>query len=150
MRLLIITGILLGALIKGAPIQSPIYSDKPLTVDAIIEREALINGIEPKLIRAIINVESAGNPLSVSHKGARGIMQVMPEHLDYFGYKQGDLFDVEKNIMAGTRLLKEELNRFGNEFDALRAYNCGRPKAKKNKRCGIHYVKLVREARERL
>lgn len=142
MRLLIITGILLGALIKGAPIQSPSYSDKPLTVDAIIEREAQINGIEPELIRAIINVESEGNPLCVSHKGAIGIMQVMPEHLKYFNYARHDLFDVEKNIIAGTRLLREELNRFGNEFDALRAYNCGSPKAKRS-RCGISYAKKV-------
>lgn len=148
MRLLIITGILLGALIKSAPVKDTSY--KPLTVDAIIEREAQINGIEPELVKAIIHVESRGKHDAVSHKGARGIMQVMPEHLDYFGYKQGDLFDVEKNIMAGTRLLREELNRFGNEHDALRAYNCGSPRAKKNKHCGTHYVKLVREARERL
>lgn len=125
MRILIASVITVGALIKSAPVQDTSY--KPLTLSDIVEREAKINNIEPNLILAIIKVESHGNPLAVSNKGARGIMQVMPEHRKYFGLNEGDLFDAEKNIMAGTRLLREELNRFGNEFDALRAYNCGSP-----------------------
>lgn len=142
MRYLILTGILLGALIKSAPVKNPSYCDKPVTVDTIIEREASLNGIEPELVKAIIQVESGGDPIAVSHTGDIGIMQVNKEHLKYFGYSESDLFDMEKNIIAGTRLLREELNRFGNEFDALRAYNCGSPKAKKS-RCGISYAKKV-------
>lgn len=144
MRLLIASIITVGALIKSAPIQDTSY--KPLTIPDIVEREAKINDIAPELIHAIIKVESHGNPLAVSKKGARGIMQVMPEHCAYFSLNDGDLFDAEINIMAGTRLLREELNRFGNEYDALRAYNCGSPKAKKHKNCGAQYAeKVMRE-----
>ena len=141
MKYLLLAGMFIGALIKSAPLQKTDY--KPLTIPAIIEREAKINGVEPELIHAIIKVESGYKVDAVSHKGARGIMQVMPEHRNYFGYQEGDLLDPEKNIVAGVRLLREELNRFGNEFDALRAYNCGSPKAKTNKSCGVQYAKKV-------
>jgi soluble lytic murein transglycosylase-like protein len=142
MKYLLLTSMFIGALIKSAPLQKTDY--KPLTIPEIIEREAKINGVEPDLIHAIIKVESGYQVDAVSHKGARGIMQVMPEHFDYFGYQEGDLLDPEKNIVAGVRLLREELNRFGNEFDALRAYNCGSPKAKKYKKCGAEYVMKVK------
>lgn len=133
---LIVLVITLAAFVRMSP-PAP-----TLTVDKIIQRESIINDIRPELIRAIIQVESGGNPDAVSPKNCKGIMQINPEHLSYFGYSEPDLFDVERNIIAGTRLLREELNRFGGEFDALRAYNCGSPKARKST-CGTGYARRV-------
>jgi soluble lytic murein transglycosylase-like protein len=138
MKLFIGATIIIGALIKSAPVPPQLTP-----INQIIERESKINSLDSSLVRAVIKVESDWKPKAVSSKGARGLMQVMPEHLAYFGYKKGDLFDEEKNIKAGARLLREELDRFGNKFDALRAYNCGSPKAKINKNCGKNYAKKV-------
>jgi soluble lytic murein transglycosylase-like protein len=144
MREILATITILGALIKSAPVHH-----QPPPLDVIIEREAAINSIEPDLIRAIIKVESDWKSDAVSHKNCRGLMQVNPEHLKYFGFKSvEDLHDDEKNIMAGARLLREELDRFGNEFDALRAYNCGSPKIRKGSSCGISYAKEVLQTKE--
>jgi soluble lytic murein transglycosylase-like protein len=144
MRGILATITILGALIKSAPVHH-----QPTPLDVIIEREAAINDLDADLIRAIIKVESDWKSDAVSHKDARGLMQVMPEHLKYFGFKSvNDLHDDEKNIMAGTRLLREELDRFGNEVDALRAYNCGSPRIRKGSSCGISYAKKVLETKE--
>ena len=117
--------------------------------EVIIRRESTVNEIRPSLIMAIIDVESAWNKEAVSNKNCLGLMQVSPQHLKYLGYKkQDDLFDPQKNIAAGTRIFKEELDRFGNDFDALRAYLCGAGKTKASKNCGTSYAKLVLE-RER-
>jgi soluble lytic murein transglycosylase-like protein len=146
MRILIGAVITIGALIKSAPVHH-----QPTPLDVIIEREAAINDIDAGLIRAIIKVESDWKSDAVSHKDARGLMQVMPEHLKYFGFKSvNDLHDDEKNIMAGTRLLREELDRFGNEVDALRAYNCGSPRITKGSKCGIVYAKKVLQTKEQV
>jgi soluble lytic murein transglycosylase-like protein len=144
MRLVSSAIITIGVLIKSAPVHH-----QPPPLDVIIEREAAINDLDASLIRAIIKVESDWKSDAVSHKNARGLMQVMPEHLKYFGFKSVDeLHDDEKNIMAGTRLLREELDRFGNEVDALRAYNCGSPRVRRGSSCGIGYAKKVLETKE--
>jgi soluble lytic murein transglycosylase-like protein len=133
------------ALAAVSPSRSTPRQSKPptLTLDQIINREAIINNLRPSLIRAIIAVESSGNPKAVSKKGCKGLMQVNPEHLEYFGYKASDLLEEEPNVIAGSRLAREELDRFGNEFDMLRAYNCGSPKARQYKRCGADYARKV-------
>lgn len=142
MRYLVVTAVILGALIKSAPL-----ADKKPRIHEVIEREAKVNNVSPELIRAIIRVESNWDSKAVSPVGAMGLMQVMPEHLRYFGYKKQDLFEPEKNIAAGVRLLREELDRFGNEHDALRAYNCGSPRAKRS-RCGESYARRVINEKE--
>jgi soluble lytic murein transglycosylase-like protein len=144
MRLVSSAIITIGVLIKSAPVHH-----QPTPLDIIIEREAAINDLDASLIRAIIKVESDWKSDAVSHKNARGLMQVMPEHLKYFGLKSVDeLHDDEKNIMAGTRLLREELDRFGNEVDALRAYNCGSPRVRRGSSCGSSYAKKVLGTKE--
>lgn len=79
---------------------------------------------QPPIVRAIIDVESAGKPDAVSRKGAQGLMQVMPANLKKFG---ADGFDPVQNIDAGMRLLAEEIERYQDVRLALAAYNAGSP-----------------------
>lgn len=78
-------------------------------------------------IRAVIQVESAGNALAVSPKGASGLMQLMPETWSDLRskYQLGDNpFDPHDNVLAGTAYLREMLDRFGTS-GFLAAYNAG-------------------------
>ena len=98
-----------------------------LTRDKIIEREAKVNKVSVSLIKAVIKAESNDNQYAVSHAGAQGLMQVMPFHVSKCGYKHpSELFDEEKNIICGVRILKEALkNQKGNVILALKEYNGG-------------------------
>ena len=81
-------------------------------------------GISPKLVLAIIQVESQGNPKAISPAGARGLMQLMPEVIK--ACEVEDPFDPLANILAGVRHLNYLLLEFsGNLTLALAAYNAG-------------------------
>ena len=84
------------------------------------ERESL----EPRLLSAVIQQESAFRPCAISQKGAQGLMQLMPDTAEHFGVK--DPFDTKQNIDAGAKYLKELLTRYGGNLSlALGAYNAG-------------------------
>lgn len=103
---------------------SPETGHSPSTFDPIIRNASRRFGVEEGLIRAVIRQESNFNPTAVSHAGARGLMQLMPGTAAGLGVK--DSFNPEQNIMAGTRFLKEMLDRYnGNVDSALAAYNWG-------------------------
>jgi Transglycosylase SLT domain len=92
--------------------------------DAIIDRHASAYGVDPVLVRAVILVESGFNPQCVSNRGARGLMQLMPETAKRYGVRQ--IFDPEENIRAGVRYLGDLLAMFNNDLPrALAAYNAG-------------------------
>lgn len=81
-------------------------------------------GVEPSLVKAVIKAESDFDALAVSYKGAKGLMQLMPETAEAMEVK--DLHDPEENIFGGTRYLGLLLERFGNDKTlALAAYNAG-------------------------
>ncbi len=91
---------------------------------ALADRHAERHAINPALVRAVIQAESAWNARAVSHKGALGLMQLMPETVTAFGV--ADPFDPAQNIQAGVRYLKWLLDRYdGNAELALAAYNAG-------------------------
>lgn len=91
-----------------------------------IRAAARKHGIDPALVQAVIDVESGGDPLAVSPKGARGLMQVMPETAAEMGVSPRRLFDPQDNVTAGTRYLAEQVDRFHGELPkALAAYNAG-------------------------
>lgn len=77
--------------------------------------------MDPALIAAIIKAESNFNPKAGSHKGAKGLMQVMPVNAD-----GADLSDPKENILRGTEIIAGHLENYGGNLDkALAAYNAG-------------------------
>jgi hypothetical protein len=91
--------------------------------DDIIESAARTSNIDPALIRAVIQTESSGNPRAVSNKGAVGLGQLMPATAKSLGVS--DPTDPKQAIPAIASLLNENLSRYGNVQDALRAYHGG-------------------------
>jgi hypothetical protein len=91
---------------------------------ALADRHAETHAINPALVRAVIQAESAWNTRAISSKGALGLMQLMPQTASELGVV--DPFDPAQNIKAGVRYLKRLLDRYdGNAELALAAYNAG-------------------------
>ncbi|WP_404379475.1 transglycosylase SLT domain-containing protein [Caenispirillum salinarum] len=96
----------------------------PPDIDALARRIAAEYDIAPELVLAVIAVESAWRPDVVSHAGAQGLMQLIPETAARFGVR--DPFDPEQNVRGGTRYLRWLLSLFrGDVTRALAAYNAG-------------------------
>ena len=92
--------------------------------EPLIRQHATQHGLQPDLVRAVIQVESAFNPRAVSPKGAMGLMQLMPATAAMFGVI--DPFNPAENIRAGVSYLRQLLERYDhNEQLALAAYNAG-------------------------
>ena len=92
--------------------------------DSAIRRASRQHGVSPALVKAVIAAESGFDPLAESQRGARGLMQLMPETADQLGVD--DAYDPWQNIDGGTRYLCEMIDRFPGELElALAAYNAG-------------------------
>lgn len=102
----------------------PVNTQGTSRFDGIIKTAAKCYGVQEGLIKAVIKMESNFNPTAVSRAGAQGLMQLMPGTAAGLGVKNS--FDPEQNIMAGTRFLRDLLDKYGNDLDsALAAYNWG-------------------------
>lgn len=79
--------------------------------------------VDRRLVEAVIWIESGGSPTAVSRKGARGLMQLMPQRSALLGVRNP--FDPKQNVNGGVRHLRELLDQFGEVTLALAAYNAG-------------------------
>ncbi len=90
----------------------------------MIDAAARAERLRPELVHAVVRVESAYRTDAVSSKGARGLMQLMPETARELGVS--DPHDPRQNLRGGTRYLRRLLERFDNDLKlALAAYNAG-------------------------
>jgi soluble lytic murein transglycosylase-like protein len=97
---------------------------KPQNLNEVINSISDRHHIDPDLINSVIHAESGFNPRAVSPKGARGLMQLMPQTASRLGVS--NTFDPRANVEGGTSYLSELLQRYN--FDlikALAAYNAG-------------------------
>jgi soluble lytic murein transglycosylase-like protein len=93
-------------------------------LEELIQTVAARHHVDPALVRAVVQVESGGNPEAVSRKGAMGLMQLMPETAVEMGVTK--VFDPQENLDAGVRQLRTLLVRYNGDLDkALAAYNAG-------------------------
>lgn len=88
-----------------------------------IDRHALERHLEPRLVRALVQVESGYNRGALSNKGAIGLMQLMPGTANDLAV--ADPWDAEQNLRGGTGYLRQLIDRFGGIDLALAAYNAG-------------------------
>jgi soluble lytic murein transglycosylase-like protein len=93
-------------------------------ISSLVEKTAGAHKVDPKLVHAIIQVESGYNPRAVSRKGARGLMQLIPATAARFGVQNS--FNPGQNIEGGVTYLKYLLDLFdGNVPLSVAAYNAG-------------------------
>ncbi|GAA0480734.1 hypothetical protein GCM10008986_01660 [Salinibacillus aidingensis] len=105
-------------------IQYQSSTESPGEVEPYIQKASEIFGIDPDLIRSVIDTESNFNMNAVSHAGAEGLMQLMPETARGLGVRNA--FDPEQNVLGGTKYLKQMLDRYNGDTSlALAAYNAG-------------------------
>ncbi len=89
-----------------------------------VHREARRAQLEPELVLAVIDVESAFDRFAISWAGARGLMQVMPFWLDEIGRPDDNLFHISTNLRMGCTILRYYLDREkGDLVKALARYN---------------------------
>ena len=105
----------------------------PLQYDYMVQRYSYENNIDPALVAAVILAESRFNKSAASHRGAVGLMQIMPEtgewiagQLHISDYSPEQLENVSTNIKMGTWYLAHLIKQYkGNKILALAAYNAG-------------------------
>ncbi len=90
----------------------------------LILRHASRAGLDPRLVQAVVQVESGYNPRALSDKGAMGLMQLMPDTAQDLAVS--DPYDVDQNLSGGTRYLRQLLDLFGGKLElALAGYDAG-------------------------
>jgi soluble lytic murein transglycosylase-like protein len=113
---------------QAAPAPVASEASGPLTIPTgpygeIITTLAEAHGVDPMLVRALIQVESNYRPTARSRKGAMGLMQLMPSTARQYNVRNP--YDPKANVAAGVKHLKALLDRWGTVTLALAAYNAG-------------------------
>ncbi len=107
----------------ATPVPIPAFKFGARVYGPLISEEAIRRGMDPLLCIAVTQNESGYNARAVSPKGARGLMQLMPETAAILGVKNA--FDPRQNVQGGISYLAEQLKTFGRVDLALAAYNAG-------------------------
>jgi soluble lytic murein transglycosylase-like protein len=92
--------------------------------DSYVRQAAALYQLPEELVRAVIQVESGGNPRAVSPANAKGLMQLIPATAQRMQVE--DIFDPRQNIFGGTRYLRVLANLFNGDLVlTVAAYNAG-------------------------
>ena len=92
----------------------------------MIHEAAKRHGLNPQLVAAVVSAESSYRIDALSHKGAQGLMQLMPATAERFGLRGDEVYDPAKNLDAGCRYLRWLADRFDDELPlVLAGYNAG-------------------------
>ena len=106
-----------GRALQLRPVPQPVWEEW-------IRTHASTQGLDPRLVQALMQAESAYNPRAVSRKGAIGLMQLMPATARDLAVP--DPYDPEQNIRGGVTYLRQMLDLFDGRVElALAAYNAG-------------------------
>jgi hypothetical protein len=110
---------------EPAPVVEPVLLTTRDSLVALVDERAEHHGVDTRLARALVMVESNYRTDAVSPKGAMGLMQLMPATAKQYALE--DPFDPKQNLDAGLRHLRGLLDRYGKgkESLALAAYNAG-------------------------
>jgi hypothetical protein len=108
-----------GAAVPGA------WTGEAYPWQSLIESTAARHGLQPALLRALVEQESGFNAGARSDAGALGLTQVMPGTGAEMGFSVVDLMDPAKNLEAGAQYLARQMEKFGSTELALAAYNAG-------------------------
>lgn len=105
-------------------LSNQVWSTGNTRIDNLIRHYGTQHGVDPYLIFCLMSQESSFVARATSHKGAQGLMQLMPGTAARYGVTNP--YDVEQNIKGGTRYLKDLLKMFNGRVDlALAGYNAG-------------------------
>jgi soluble lytic murein transglycosylase len=110
----------------GIKISSPkIFPQIKNHISEIIEVVSREYDLDPRLVKAVIKAESDFNPWAISPKGAKGLMQLMPQTTQQCGVQNP--FDIQENIECGIQYLASLLDYYQYDLErALAAYNAGK------------------------
>jgi len=111
-----------GDCAKGAWWSASDYAVRART-EAAIRDAALRFAVDERLIRSVIRHESNYDIRAVSHKGAMGLMQLMPATARSLGVRCA--FDPRENVLGGTRYLRQLRDQLGSWSRAIAGYNAG-------------------------
>ncbi|HEU6438692.1 MAG TPA: lytic transglycosylase domain-containing protein [Nitratidesulfovibrio sp.] len=104
-------------------VQELVKAVGPVGIKGLAAKHGARHGVDPRLVEAVIAVESNYDPTAVSPAGAQGLMQIMPGTQRDLGVSAP--FDADANVEGGVRYLKSLMDRFGDLPLALAAYNAG-------------------------
>jgi len=100
------------------------YTTGNSSVDSLIVESGTRNGVDPLLLYSIMHQESSFKQRALSHKGATGLMQLMPGTARRFGVTS--IWDPRQNVEGGARYMRFLLNMFKGDVNlALAGYNAG-------------------------
>jgi len=108
----------------AAPSRAVSSRKVPKDLSDLITQHSRAVELDPDLVRAVVRVESDFNPRALSHKGAMGLMQLMPDTAR--GLSVADPYDPAQNLAGGTQYLRDLVDRFDGSLElALAGYNAG-------------------------